>query len=253
MPKILLTNDDGIEAPGLFALYQAMREKGDVVVVAPDRERSGTGHGITLTKPLRYSRVDKHGEFYGYSVNGTPVDCVKIAEHAILKGKPDMIISGINLGSNTGVNTIYSGTVAAALEGAVLEVPSFAISLTTFENPHFETAANFAARFFSILLESNLPTNLTYNINVPNLPESEIKGVRITRQGASTYDDHYEHRRDPRGQEYFWLTGERVTFHEDGETDDGAIDKSCIAVTPIQFDLTAHHMIDRIKSWESIF
>ena len=172
MPKILLTNDDGIEAPGLFALYQAMREKGDVVVVAPDRERSGTGHGITLTKPLRYSRVDKHGEFYGYSVNGTPVDCVKIAEHAILKGKPDMIISGINLGSNTGVNTIYSGTVAAALEGAVLEVPSFAISLTTFENPHFETAANFAARFFSILLESNLPTNcLLYTSPSPRDPE----------------------------------------------------------------------------------
>jgi len=179
--RILLTNDDGINAPGLYALYKEMKKHGKVYIVAPDSEKSAVGHAITLSDPLRVENFYKNGEFYGYAVNGTPSDCVKIAYWA-LEITPDILISGINLGSNTGINIIYSGTVSAATEGMFLNIPSFAISLTTFTNPDFTIAARFAARLSKIILKHGLPKGTLLNVNVPAVEsEDQIAGVMITR------------------------------------------------------------------------
>ena len=176
MTKILLTNDDGINAPGLYALYESIRTMGEVSVVAPEREMSAVGHAITLTDPLRVEKVDKRGEFFGYAVSGTPADCVKIAAWALLDEMPDLVISGINLGNNTGISIIYSGTVSAATEGTILEIPSIAISLVAFKNPDFRYAAKFAKKMAEIVLEKGLPIGTLLNINVPNVKEEEIGG-----------------------------------------------------------------------------
>ena len=181
--KILLTNDDGINAPGLYALYKEMRKLGEVSVVAPDSEKSAVGHAITLSDPLRVSNFYKNNDFFGYAVNGTPADCVKLAYWA-LDIKPDLLISGINLGSNTGINIIYSGTVSAATEGVFLNIPSFAISLTTFLNPNFSIAAKFAKKLSKQILKNGLPEGTLLNVNVPALEnESNLNGVEITTQG----------------------------------------------------------------------
>ncbi len=185
--KILLTNDDAINATGLHVLYKEMKKIGEVSIVAPDSERSAVGHAITLSDPLRVFDFYKNGQFFGYAVNGTPADCVKLAYWA-LNIKPDILISGINLGSNTGINIIYSGTVSAATEGMFLNIPSFAISLTTFTNPNFRIAARFARKLSRIILKNGLPNGTLLNVNVPAVEdEEEITGVEITRQGKAMY------------------------------------------------------------------
>ena len=180
--NILITNDDGIHAPGINHLKQALESIADVTIVAPDTEKSAVGHAITLSDPLRVFEVEKESKFFGYAVNGTPADCIKISYWALLDEKPDMIISGINLGSNTGINVIYSGTVSAATEGTILEIPSFAVSLTTYSEPHFGYAARFAARLAGKVLQHGLPRGTYLNVNVPNVPEKEIEDVVVARQ-----------------------------------------------------------------------
>lgn len=249
-PFVLLTNDDGIAAPGIYALFQAIKEIADVAIVAPDRERSAVGHSITIANPLRVYKYEKNGEIIGYAVNGTPADCVKIAYFALLDRHPDAVVSGINFGSNTGINVIYSGTVSAATEGSILRIPSFAISLTTYENPHFETAANFAVKFLPTLLKNELPQGVSFNINVPNVPENEIRGVKITRQGMALYEDRYEMRKDPRNHIYYWLTGSKVNVEEDPDVDDGAVMQNYISITPIHFDLTRYDFLEKLKKWD---
>lgn len=249
-PYVLLTNDDGIDAPGLHALRSTISKIADVIVVAPDRERSAAGHAITIANPLRVAEYRKNGTFFGYAVNGTPADCVKIAYYALLKNKPDAVVSGINFGSNTGINVIYSGTVSAATEAAILRIPSFAVSLTTYESPHFETAAQFAAKFLPIVLKNNIPEGVSFNVNVPNVPKNEIQGVRITRQGKALYEDRYDQRKDPRNHLYYWLTGSRVNFEDSLDVDDGAIHKKYISVTPIHHDLTHYPFIETMKTWK---
>lgn len=252
-PNVLITNDDGITAPGIYALYNAIKEVADVVVVAPDRERSAAGHSITIANPLRVEKFDKNGDFFGYAINGTPADCVKIAYFALLDRKPDAVISGINFGSNTGINVIYSGTVSAATEASILEIPSFAVSLTTYENPHFATAANFAAKFLPFVLKNQLPYGVAINANVPNVPESKIKGVKITRQGMALYEDRYEMRKDPRNHVYYWLTGSKVNIENALDVDDGAVINNYISITPIHFDLTRYDLIEDLKKWDVKF
>lgn len=248
--KILLTNDDGINAPGLYALYQEMKKIGNIMIVAPDNERSAVGHAITLSDPLRVSEFKKNGEFFGYAVNGTPADCVKIAYWAILnEKKPDLIISGINLGSNTGINIIYSGTVSASTEGSMLGIPSFAISLTTFVNPDFSFAAKFARKISPILVEKQLPSGISLNINVPALKEKEIQGVMITRQGKALYREEFDKRIDPHNRLYYWLTGAKVKIEEDEDVDDRAIMNNKISITPIHYDLTKYDMMNELKKW----
>lgn len=249
MTKILLTNDDGINAPGLFALYESIRTMGDVTVVAPDTEMSAVGHAITLTDPLRVEKINKRGEFFGYAVSGTPADCVKIAVWALLDEKPDLIISGINLGNNTGISIIYSGTVSAATEGTILEIPSFAISLVAYRNPDFRYAAKFAKKMANIILEKGLPIGTLLNVNVPNVKEEEIKGVLVTRQGKAVYREHFDKRTDPWGRSYYWMAGEKVELEEEEFVDDSALKNNQVSITPIQFDLTDYANLDLLKSW----
>ena len=248
--KILLTNDDGINAPGLFALHKEMKKLGEIIIVAPDSEKSAVGHAITLSDPLRVTEFRKNGEFFGYAVNGTPADCVKIAYWAILnEQKPDLIVSGINLGSNTGINIIYSGTVSAATEGAMLGIPSFAISLTTFSNPDFSYAAKFARLVSPTLVEKQLPPGIALNINVPAVPENEIQGVMITRQSKALYREEFDKRVDPHNRLYYWLTGSKVKIEEDEFVDDRAIINNKVSITPIHYDLTKYDTMNELKKW----
>lgn len=248
-PTLLLTNDDGIAAPGLYALAQELRKIGEVVVVAPSAERSAVGHAITLSDPLRVWDYERDGSLYGYAVNGTPADCVKIAYCAILDRKPDVVVSGINLGINTGINTIYSGTVSAATEGAILGIPSFAISLTTYRDPDFRFAGKFARKLTHILLEKGLPKGIYLNVNVPACPEGEIKGVSITRQGMAVFKEEFDRRIDPHGRVYYWLTGQKVDKETDKNVDDGAILAKMISVTPVHYDLTQYDFIETMREW----
>lgn len=238
--KVLITNDDGINAPGLSALAMEVSKIADPVIVAPATEMSAVGHAITLSDPLKVTEVKKDGKFFGYAVSGTPADCVKIAYWAILKNqkKPDILISGINLGSNTGINTIYSGTVSAATEGAILGIPSFAISLTTFKNPDFYPAALFACKFLEFYMNLKMPKGVFFNINIPAVPLVEIKGVRFTQQGMANYREDYHVREDPRNRKYYWLTGEKINLETDLSVDDVAINNNFISITPIHYNLT---------------
>jgi 5'-nucleotidase len=249
-PFIMLTNDDGIASPGLQALAQVFCKHYETAIVAPANEMSAVGHAITLSDPLRVSDYHRNGEFYGYSVKGTPADCVKIGYWAILKRKPDLVISGINIGPNTGINTIYSGTVSAATEGAILGVPSFAISLGTFQNPDFTYAAKFARKLADMLITKGLPQGVYLNVNVPACPEKEIRGVSITRQGLALYREEFDKRIDPHGRTYYWLTGQKLNKETSAEVDDGALDHSMVSITPVHYDLTVYGFLDELKTWK---
>ena len=250
MTKILLTNDDGINAPGISALFKSIEPMGDITVVAPDTERSAVGHAITLSDPLRVEKVNKRGKFFGYAVSGTPADCVKIAVWALLEEKPDIVISGINYGNNTGISIIYSGTVSAATEGMILEIPSIAISLAAYKKPDFSYAAKFAKKLIKVVLKKGLPVGTLLNVNVPNVPESEIKGVKITRQGKAVYREFFDQRKDPWGRSYYWMAGEKIRIKEDDSVDDSALDNNMVSITPIQFDLTDYSNLELIEKWK---
>lgn len=249
-PHILLSNDDGIFAPGLYAMYQALKEIADVSVVAPDSEKSAVGHAITLSDPLRVTHFEKFDSFLGHAVKGTPADCVKIAYYALLERKPDLVVSGINYGSNTGINIIYSGTVSAATEGMLLGIPSFAISLTTYKDADFSYAAKLGSRLALKILENGLPKDTLLNVNVPNVPEREIRGIAMTRMGTSTYDDKYDKRVDPHNRVYYWLTGSKIEANEGIEFDDGAIRQNYVSITPIRFDLTNYEYLHHMQQWQ---
>ncbi len=199
---ILVTNDDGIFAPGIKSLWKAMTEIGNVTVVAPENEMSAVGHAITLSDPLRVDKIGRSDGFSGYAVGGTPADCVKIGVQSILNEPPDVIVSGINLGENTGTSIIYSGTVSAATEGTMLNIPSVAVSLCTNSNPDFSGAMNAAKIVVQKVLENGLPKKTLLNVNVPAIDSQEIKGIRVTEQGNVTYRDTFERREDPRGKIY---------------------------------------------------
>jgi len=246
--RILLCNDDGIDAAGLAALAAEIKKIAEVTVVAPEREHSAVGHAITLSDPLRVNEYHKNGEFFGWAVSGTPADCVKIAICALLDRKPDLVISGINQGSNTGINTIYSGTVSAATEGRINDIPSFAISLTSYTYKEFGPAARFAARFAPQYLALDLPKGVFFNINIPALPEAEIKGVKFTRQGQANYIEIFHRRFDPKGRVYFWMDGERTAEEDDFNIDERAVKAGYISVTPIHYDLTHYATLERLSS-----
>jgi 5'-nucleotidase len=248
--KILLTNDDGIDAHGLHALFLALKGFGEITVVAPSIERSAVGHAITLSDPLRVDYHEKDGSFFGYAVNGTPADCVKIACGAILSSMPDMVISGINLGPNTGINTIYSGTVSAATEGSILGIPSFAVSLGTFQNPDFRYAAKFGRKLAEKLVGKTLPRGVSLNVNVPACRENEIQGVQITRMSLALYEENFDKRVDPRGRIYYWLTGQRNHFETDLSVDVAALHANKISITPIHYDLTRYDFLKTLDQWQ---
>jgi 5'/3'-nucleotidase len=248
--KILVTNDDGIAAKGLRVLAQALTELGEVTVVAPAVERSATGHAITLYDPLRVEKFYIGDNFFGYAVNGTPADCVKIAARALMNGPPDMVFSGINPGTNIGTNAIYSGTVSAAIEGSIIGSAAMAISMTREDNPNYPFAAQTAVKLAKKIIEKGLSPEILLNVNIPNRPSDQIKGFAITRQGKSKYHEYFDKRVDPQKREYYWLTG-KMTNVEDGEdVDFWAIKNGYISITPLQYDLTNYRLKEQLTDWK---
>jgi 5'-nucleotidase len=248
-PHILVSNDDGIDAPGISALVKELRKLGKVTVVAPTKQQSAVGHAITMNYPLRVREFHRDGEFFGYAVEGTPADCVKLAIRALLKKKPDLLVSGINHGSNTAISIIYSGTVSAATEGTIFGIPSIAVSLTTYGPADFRYAAKFARRLAKKVLERGMPEGTLLNVNIPPVPERQIKGVLVTHQGRAVWDDRFDVRRDPANKEYFWLTGELEETDEGLDSDQSAVKQKYVSVTPIHYDLTDHKMLDVMHRW----
>lgn len=246
---ILVCNDDGIDAPGIYALVQELKMIGKVTVVAPDKQQSAVGHAITMSYPLRVKEFRKDGKFFGYAVQGTPADCVKLAVRALLKRNPDLLVSGINHGSNTAISIIYSGTVSAATEGTILGIPSIAMSVTTYGKVDFRYSAKIARSLALLVAKKGLPERTLLNVNVPPLKKEEIRGILVTRQGKSLWNDTFDTRRDPGNKEYFWLTGGLDEADTDVEFDQAAIRNNYISVTPIQYDLTDYAMMDVLKRW----
>jgi len=247
---VMISNDDGIDAPGIYALVKEIRTIAEVTVVAPDKQQSAVGHAITMNYPLRAVPFSKDGEFFGYAVEGTPADAVKLGVRFLVRDrKPDLLISGINHGSNTAINIIYSGTVSAATEGTILGIPSIAVSLTTYGEADFSFAAKIARRLALMVAARGLPEGTLLNVNVPPLPEREIRGVMITRQGQSTWDDTFDVRRDPANREYFWLKGRLNVIDTDPEADQVAVQNRYVSVTPIHYDLTDRRTQEAMRGW----
>lgn len=248
--KILISNDDGIDSPGISALANEMKKYGDVTVVAPRTEQSAVGHAITMKLPLRITEYFKNGDFFGYAIDGTPADCIKIGIRNIMKTPPDIVLSGINNGSNAAINIIYSGTVSAAREAAIMDVPSLAISVTSHEAKRFGYAAKIAGELTKLVTKNGISKGTLLNVNVPDVPEDQIAGILLTQQGKSKWDDIYEERTDPYGRKYFWLTGKLMESDEKLEMDHYAITKNYVSVTPVHFDLTDYKTYDEMKSWQ---
>jgi 5'-nucleotidase len=248
--KILVTNDDGIDSLGINALIQSLKEIADVTVVAPHYEQSAAGHSITMKIPLRVFNYHKNGDFFGYAVDGTPADCVKMGIRNIMKESPDLVVSGINHGSNTAINIIYSGTVSAAREAAIMDVPSVAISITSQAAKDFSFAAKLAKKLAIKMKNNKLPLGTLLNVNVPNVPEEKIAGIILTKQGKSKWDDIYEQRQDPYGRNYYWLTGNLLEVDTDLDVDQVAIRKNWVSITPIHFDLTDYDTFEKMKNWK---
>ena len=236
--RILVSNDDGIHAPGIAHLAKAVVGLGDISVVAPAAEQSAVGHAITLSNPLKTHTVVRDGATFGQAVGGTPADCVKLAVFALAGGRPDLVLSGINLGPNAGISVIYSGTVSAATEGTILGIPSIAVSLNTFADPCWETAAHFARIIATDVLRHGLPKETLLNVNVPNLPLAEVRGIRLTRMGRSRFVEDFHRRTDPRGNVYYWMDGYLEALGDPAGSDLQALNDRYVSVTPIWFDLT---------------
>ena len=247
--RILITNDDGIYAKGIEVLHEYLSKDHDVVVVAPETEQSAVGHAITLTDPLRVKSINRNGAFFGDAVKGTPADCVKLAINELMNPPPDLVVSGINLGANVGINVIYSGTVSAATEGTILGIPAIAVSINTFRDPDFRPAARFARLLVRQVKEHGLPPYTSLNVNVPAISESKIRGVRVTRQGVTRFVEKFDRRIDPRENVYYWQCGSNPPLEEDGDTDGSALANDYISITPIQHDLTNYDFLESLRSW----
>ena len=239
---ILLSNDDGIMAPGLQSLREALLEFAEIVVVAPDRERSAAGHSITVHYPIRVDEfcfTDGMGK--GWVVDGTPADSVKLAISALMTTPPDLVIAGINRGSNVGTDVLYSGTVSAAMEGTILGIPSLAVSLSSYDtNADYSVAVDFTKRFCRLLQRGRLNPEMLLNINIPAVTKEMIQGILITRLGVRRYVDVFSERKDPRGRTYYWLAGDIVDEDQAADTDVMALKNNYVSVTPIHYDLTDH-------------
>jgi 5'-nucleotidase len=249
-PTILITNDDGIKAGGLRYLISVMRKLGDVLVVASNEPNSGQGHAITVRTPLRCDLVKESKNYKEYVTNGTPVDCVKLAEQIVLKGKPDIIVSGVNHGSNASVNVVYSGTMAAVVEGCIGGVPAIGFSLNSYdENADFSACGDFIKEITKKVFDEGLSDGICLNVNIPAVPKKEIKGVKVCRQANARWIEEYAECKDPRQRDYFWLTGYLEKLENNEDTDQWAIDNNYISVVPIHYDLTSHKSIEKIKLW----
>jgi 5'-nucleotidase len=253
-PIILVTNDDGIYAPGITFLAKVAARFGDIVVVAPDKPQSGMGHAITINSTLRIQKTNYHNAREEYSCSGTPVDCVKMAVNHILKKSPDLVLSGINHGSNSSINVIYSGTMSAAIEGALEGRPSIGFSLCDYAmEADFSQAEKFIATIIREALQNKIPKGVCLNVNIPKLGAGELKGIRVVRQARANWVERFEERKDPYGRNYYWLTGEFVNFEPESlDTDEWALANGYISVVPTQADLTAHKELPALKHFETL-
>lgn len=251
-PLILVTNDDSIVAPGIRALIEVMKELGEVVVVAPDSPQSAMGHAITINNTLKIEKIQLDKDIkQEYSCSGTPVDCVKIAINEILKRKPDLCVSGINHGSNSSINVIYSGTMSAAVEAGIEGIPAIGFSLLDYSwEADFEPIKTHVKQIASEVLKNGLPEGVILNVNFPKLSKEEIKGVKICRQAKAMWQEEFDKRTNPQGKEYYWLTGKFVNLDKGTDTDEWALENGYISIVPVQFDLTAHHAMQQLNSWE---
>lgn len=250
-PLILVTNDDGITAPGIRALISVMKELGDVVVVAPDSPQSATGHAITINNTLSINKIDIDPDVeLEYSCSGTPVDCVKFAVSEILKRKPDLCVSGVNHGSNSSINVIYSGTMSAAVEAGIEGIPAIGFSLLDYNwDADFEPIKASIKKITEEVLENGLLEGVILNVNFPKLKENEIKGIKICRQAKAMWQERFDKRQTPMGKDYYWLTGKFVNLDHGEDTDEWALAHGYISIVPVQFDLTAHHAMQSLNSW----
>lgn len=248
-PRILVCNDDGITAPGIRALVEVASEFGDVTVVAPDSPQSGMGHAITIGAPLRLDEENVFPGIPAYSCTGTPVDCVKLAT-GVLKEKPDLLVSGINHGSNHSISVVYSGTLSAAMEGAIEGIPSIGFSLLNYSHSADFTASRKIARIIiEKALREQMPTQTLLNVNIPDLPPEKINGIKIARQAMGRWVEEFDQREDPYGRKYYWLTGKFRLDDEGQDTDNWALENGFVSVVPVHFDFTAHHAMPSLNHW----
>lgn len=252
-PLILITNDDGITAPGIRTLIEIMLEIGEVVVVAPDSPQSGMGHAITINDTLYCDSVKLNSQAIHkeYTCSGTPADCVKLANQQILRRRPDICVSGINHGSNSSINVIYSGTMSAAVEAGVEGIPAIGFSLLDYSlDANFEPAKKYVDHITRQVLENGLPKGIVLNVNIPNTPANDIKGTKICRQAKAQWEEDFDKRVNPMGREYYWLTGSFINQDKGEDTDEWALENGYVSIVPVQFDLTAHHFIQELNEWD---
>ncbi|WP_075341044.1 5'/3'-nucleotidase SurE [Tenacibaculum agarivorans] len=251
-PLILVTNDDGITAPGLRMLIEIMNEIGEVIVVAPDSPQSGMGHAITVNNVLHCNPTSiDDGPQIEYSCSGTPADCVKMAKNKILNRKPDLCVSGINHGSNSSISVIYSGTMSAAVEAGIEGIPAIGFSLLDYSwHADFRSSKEFIKNITLNVLLNGLPDGVVLNVNIPKLKKDEIKGIKVCRQANGYWKEDFEKRKSPMGKDYYWLSGEFINKDKGQDTDIWALENGYISVVPVQFDMTAHHAIQKLNTWD---
>jgi len=250
--NILISNDDGIYSNGIYELAKQMTRLGKVTVVAPDKEQSAVGHAITMHQPLRCRKIKLYDlDIDAWWVNGTPADCIKIGVETLLTERPDLIVSGINSGENLGTDIIYSGTVSAAIEGSIFNIPAIAVSYAKYGEMDFSIAAGVAVSIIEQVLENATGTNTLLNINIPEIEnENVIKGIKITKLGVKKYRNNFEERKDPRGNSYYWLAGELIEDELSEDTDIYAVRNGFVSITPLNIDLTGYEHIERLKAWQ---
>lgn len=251
-PLILVTNDDGITAPGIRALIEVMKDLGEVVVVAPDSPQSGMGHAITINSTIFVEKLKlaKDNDLE-YSCSGTPADCVKLAVKQVLKKRPDIVVSGINHGSNSSINVIYSGTMSAALEAGIEGIPAVGFSLLDYDySADFSAAKEFAKTIVANALKNKMPGGMVLNVNIPKGKKKDIKGIKVCRQARANWEEEFDRRTNPQGRVYYWLTGKFVNLDGGEDTDEWALENGYVSIVPVQFDMTAHHYIQDLNTWK---
>lgn len=249
-PVILVCNDDGITAPGITALVESVKNLGDIVIVAPDSPQSGMGHAITVAEPLHLDKSTFFRDYEAYQCSGTPADCIKLAVDKVLHKKPDIVVSGINHGSNSSINAIYSGTVSAAMEGAIDGIPAIAFSLTNYSvEADFEPTKKYVKKITELVIKNGIPRGVLLNVNIPSVAEHEINGIKVCRQSHAKWEENFDERVSPGGRKYYWLVGNFVNLDKGEDTDEWALKHNYISMVPIHSDLTAHHAISNLNEW----
>lgn len=248
---ILITNDDGYNSKGIKALINAVKNLGKILIIAPDSPQSGMGHAISVNKPIRCYKTNFFGSVEAYCCTGTPVDCIKMGLYLLKDKKPDLILSGINHGSNVSTNILYSGTMSAAVEGALSGIPSVGYSLTDYsENADFQYSEKIVQIISKKVIKEGLKKGTCLNVNIPNIKENQIKGIKVCRQGRAFWDDTFDHRKDPLGKDYYWLTGSFSSKEQAIDTDINYLENNYVTIVPTQFDMTCHDSVDDLKKWK---